>query len=394
MTFMKEKLKILYVLDAYYPFVGGLTGGFKVLAESLAASGHDVSVITQRFEEMKPFEVVNGVKVYRVSSPIKNRFIAGLFMLPLIIEKGRDADIIHTSTYGTMISCWIAKWFVKKPILITVHEVLQDMWDEIYKQPKAFAAKIFERALLALNFDYYVVHSDFVKEKLAKLKPKNKIRRIYCTANYEYFDVRKARPQVARRELGIKDEFIFAYFGRPGVTKGYQYFIKAIDKIVESVKDAKFLLVLSKEPEEGYKNALELVSKCKAKDRIIVHDPVPLISKGPCLRDYMAAADCIVVPSLSEGFGLVVAEACALGRPVVASNAGSIPEIISGKYILVRPKDPDAIADACISVARGNYKKSKKKFFTAEKKATEHLKLYKEILEERSFNKQQLRLSC
>jgi hypothetical protein len=96
MTFMKEKLKILYVLETYYPFVGGLARGFRILAESLAASGHDVSVITQRFEEMKPFEVVNGVKVYRVSSPIKNRFIAGLFMLPLIIEKGRDADIIHT----------------------------------------------------------------------------------------------------------------------------------------------------------------------------------------------------------------------------------------------------------------------------------------------------------
>jgi glycosyltransferase involved in cell wall biosynthesis len=60
---------------------------------------------------------------------------------------------------------------------------------------------------------------------------------------------------------------------------------------------------------------------------------------------YRGAA-AVVVPSRSEGFGLPALEAMARGRPVVASEAGALPEVLGGAGLLVAPGDPDALAGA------------------------------------------------
>ena len=64
-------------------------------------------------------------------------------------------------------------------------------------------------------------------------------------------------------------------------------------------------------------------------------------------QDWMRAAKCVVVPSFwQEPYGLVAAEAVALGRPVVAFAIGGLPEACGGKATLVPPGDIDALADA------------------------------------------------
>jgi glycosyltransferase involved in cell wall biosynthesis len=63
-----------------------------------------------------------------------------------------------------------------------------------------------------------------------------------------------------------------------------------------------------------------------------------------------SAASCFVFPSLAEGFGLPPLEAMACGTPVVASDRPALPEVLDDAALLVDPSDPEAIADAIVSV--------------------------------------------
>jgi alpha-1,3-rhamnosyl/mannosyltransferase len=63
-----------------------------------------------------------------------------------------------------------------------------------------------------------------------------------------------------------------------------------------------------------------------------------------------AGARVLVIPSLDEGFGLTALEAMAAGIPVVASNRGSLPEVVGRGGLLIDPEDPEALAAALESV--------------------------------------------
>lgn len=64
------------------------------------------------------------------------------------------------------------------------------------------------------------------------------------------------------------------------------------------------------------------------------------------IPDLMRAADIVVLPSLFEGFGLVVAEAMASGAVVVATNAGGVAEVMDGHGFLVPVNDNPALLQA------------------------------------------------
>lgn len=71
-------------------------------------------------------------------------------------------------------------------------------------------------------------------------------------------------------------------------------------------------------------------------------------------RRLIAAADILVLPSENEGFGYVLAEAMARGKPVVASRISSIPEVVAeGETgLLVPPGDADSLGSAILELAR------------------------------------------
>ena len=66
------------------------------------------------------------------------------------------------------------------------------------------------------------------------------------------------------------------------------------------------------------------------------------------IADVLAAADVVVLPSLSEGFPFVLLEALAMGCPVVASRVNGVPELIEDHKtgLLVPPRDPQALEAA------------------------------------------------
>jgi glycosyltransferase involved in cell wall biosynthesis len=103
------------------------------------------------------------------------------------------------------------------------------------------------------------------------------------------------------------------------------------------------------------------------------------------------AARFLVFPSLYEGFGLPPLEAMACGTPVIASNAGAVPEVVGSAGLLVDPQDVDGWAETMARLwsdetlredlrARGRERAAQ---FSWERAARETLAVYREALARR-----------
>lgn len=105
----------------------------------------------------------------------------------------------------------------------------------------------------------------------------------------------------------------------------------------------------------------------------------------------MQAIDVLVMPSKAEAFGLVLIEAMANGRPVVASDSGAVPELVSHTRngYLFPEGDPEALADALFDLLNDPDKRremgcqGKRMFlerFRLDREVTETLSLYDSLL--------------
>jgi glycosyltransferase involved in cell wall biosynthesis len=70
----------------------------------------------------------------------------------------------------------------------------------------------------------------------------------------------------------------------------------------------------------------------------------------PARAGLLAGASAFAYPSLYEGFGYPPLEAMSVGVPVVATTAGSLPEVLGDAAVLVAPRDTDALAGALAEV--------------------------------------------
>lgn len=132
-----------------------------------------------------------------------------------------------------------------------------------------------------------------------------------------------------------------------GVTKtlepiyGIEYLIRAFAMLTKEVPQALKLKVIG----DGYlRSSLEQLCQ-----ELGVAAQVEFLGRieHVQLQDYLNQMDIICLPSLQESFGVAAIEACACGRPVVASNVGGLPEIVLDGHngYLVPPKDPAALKE-------------------------------------------------
>lgn len=191
-------------------------------------------------------------------------------------------------------------------------------------------------------FDGIVAISSAIREQCAS-KPYVRADRIVVipsaceAARFEFGP--ETREQM-RAEFGFTPaDLVIAMTGRLRPEKGHAILIAAALSIVAQNPNARFLLLGSgsMHGELGEKIARESLES-----RIVLagfRTDVPR-----CLT----AADIYVQPSLSEGLGTSVLEACAAALPVIASRTGGIPDIIRDNEtgLLVTPRDPDDLARA------------------------------------------------
>jgi glycosyltransferase involved in cell wall biosynthesis len=227
-----------------------------------------------------------------------------------------------------------------------------------------------------LKFDHYICVSQATQRDLVKRVPSNKTSVIYNGIDYDFFDPDKY--DANRKKLALGKEFVYLTYGRPGPSKGIEYVVRAVPDIVKEVPDSKLLLVLSKDKayRKRYDEIIRLISSLGVAAHVVVCDPVPWEELPAVIK----AVDCVVVPSLAEGFGFTAAESCAMGKTVVASRAGSLPEVVSGEFVLVPARDAGAIARAVVEVAGGKVKKGPIKRFPWQENVEKTVELYNKLL--------------
>jgi glycosyltransferase involved in cell wall biosynthesis len=157
--------------------------------------------------------------------------------------------------------------------------------------------------------------------------------------------------------------------------------VKAFDLVAKKFPELHLMLAGPKGWGDAEARLQSAISACSAKERITRLGYVSERARVELLR----TARVLAYPSLYEGFGLPPLEAMAAGVPVVATRAGSIPEVLGDAALLCEPGDVEALAE-CIEevleaseparaalVERG---KERAKFFTWEKTASRMIELY------------------
>lgn len=374
------KMRLLFILENYIPHIGGVEIVFKNLCEGLAKKGHNIDIITHRLKGTKEFEVINKVKIHRIKC-FNSRYLFTFFSIPKTIKLAKKADLIHTTTFNAAFPAWLASKLLKKKCIITIHEVWIGKWNKL-TESGWISSKIhdfLERLIYLLKFDKYIAVSRSTQNQLVNIGiKKEKTQIIYNGIDYTHWNPKKYNGNKIRKRLKLEKNFIYLFTGRPGVSKGLKYLIKAVPEISKQIPDAKLLAIISKDKayKKQYKYIINLIKKLNIQNKVIIHDPIPYKE----LPNYVKASDCVVVPSLAEGFGFVAAEACTMKKPIIASNTTSLPEIVSGRYVLVKPKDPKAIANAVQLIKNKKVKDKGLKKFLLKDNIKNYIKIYKELL--------------
>ncbi|MEI6071538.1 MAG: glycosyltransferase family 4 protein [Verrucomicrobiae bacterium] len=152
-----------------------------------------------------------------------------------------------------------------------------------------------------------------------------------------------------RSEFGIAEGVpVFGLVSMIRGEKGYNHFVNAAAKVLEKFPDARFVIAGDGEPAR--------VEKLRAKIlKMFPRQPSPVLLVG--YRDdvpkVMAAIDVLVLPSKQEAQSLVIPQAFATGKPVIASNVGGIPENVRDGVngFLVSPGDENGLAAAMEQLA-------------------------------------------
>ena len=374
-------MKLTWIVPHFPPHVGGGEKLYCDVCSELVKRGFDIRVVTSASGGLKGHYRIKGMDVYYCDWPM-------LFGHPIvrfkdIIRHIKWCDIVHTAIYSTAIKTNLAAALLGKKCVTTIHEVMGDKWFFFEKNRlKAMAFRIYEKLIISLCSYVHVISeataADFKKyggrcRRLFKiycfldLSPKSLIEK----ADIEFKELFSVKPE----EKGI------LYFGRPAKNKGIFVLLKAI-RLFASKADingrAVFCMILADEPADCRKKVLEYIDQNNMSSFVRV---IPSLPRAELLKA-VSGCDLCVIPSVTEGFGYSAAEACALKVPVIASDGGSLKEVVSGNCLFFRNRDSAGLAKALydfIENGTAHFMSVKEKRFERDRAIDEYVGMYGSI---------------
>jgi glycosyltransferase involved in cell wall biosynthesis len=323
------------------------------LFKGLALKGHKITVLAPHQKGLSISEKTDGVKIFRfryAPSFLENLAYGGemqkkvmgnplniiLFLLFLFsffscsykLTRKKEVDLISCQWWipGGLIG-WLVFYFTKKPFWITLHGT--DL--RILKSSNIFkplARKVLKKAkgvsCVSSFLKDYLVQSGLVKNDKVKVMPMP-------------VDTQKFR----RQRLMSKNEKTLLCVARFTRQKGLDYLIQAIKILFDKGFDFK-TKIIGGGPER--KNLEKKIQELGLSEKVLLLDSIP----SEKIFSHYQESDLFVLPSIEEGFGLVLVEAQLCGRPVIGTNSGGIPDIIEDNVtgLLVKPQDPVDLAKA------------------------------------------------
>jgi glycosyltransferase involved in cell wall biosynthesis len=372
-------VKILHVIQRYYPYIGGAELVFQEIGERLAREGHSVTVYTTDAWDLERFwradrravglvnETRRGVYIQRfpieylplspLTFPALKRGMSLLAQLPfdttpLLFSLARRTpylpdldealdttaehfDLVHTGNISLDSAVYAAYRFARRkniPFVLTPFLHLGESSNEhvvrFYTLPHQL--EMLRRA------DAVVVMTEREGQALTErgVAP-SKIHHIGAGVEPEAL----AGGDAARfREQHEITAPVVAYIGTAAYDKGTVHLVEAMKRVWER-KDVALVLA---------------GSQLSAFERYIADQPDEVKRKihqlgfiaDPVKRDLLAACDVLAMPSRTDSFGIVFLEAWLYDKPVIGARAGGVPEVIREGQdgFMVKFGDVDALA--------------------------------------------------
>ena len=199
-------------------------------------------------------------------------------------------------------------------------------------------------ATTAENATLIVTISKYSLEKIKKYYNINekKVRIVPNGVDTEKF---KPSTNIPKEKFGLGPEPYILFVGSLIPRKGLPFLVKAAKKILKEKPDTKFLIVGDGPLKNQLKNSLE-TSNLLGNFIFLANINEDLL---PAVYN---CADVFILPSIQEGQGIVLLEAQATGKPVVAFDIGGVNEAIHNRKtgLLVKPGSTDDLAEATLKL--------------------------------------------
>jgi glycosyltransferase involved in cell wall biosynthesis len=352
----ESRSKILMISPAYYPSQGGVEVQMRLLVNELVKRGYQITIITKEISGTQKIEKTHGIHLFRLKdSKISLDVWNGFFFIRKNSEEIKKIiaderiDIIHVHHFEMSCSfVYLLKKMVDIPIISTVHTSLHI--DNEYlklrinlKEPFRWIIRIlpilwFEEKSIRAS-DYIIAVSKNLESFCRSLRTDDHTKLMPNAINLRQFN-----PDVEPANYHI-NEFTLLCPGRISPEKGQIYLVDAL-KIIREKIHAQVIFMGSEDQNMG--SVLKKRIRSLNLDKYVHFYPPQPYETVPA---FYKSADIIVIPSLSESFGLTILENMALGNVVVASNVGGVPELIENGItgVLVTPADPQMLAEAIIN---------------------------------------------
>ncbi len=296
----------------------------------------DVSLVSLRKRDLSE-ETLDALGI-DITYLHKSKFDPATLPALLKVIDRKNIDILHLHGYGATTFGRIAGAMRRLPAILHEHANLTDTpW---FQKVADAALERFTDIAIAVSTST----AAFVVQ--ARKIPPEKVKVVYLGAPVDEFARPRSAEEIAavRRELGLlPDDFAVGTVTRLHDSKGNEYLVEAARRVLDERPRAKFFVV----GEGPLRGALEAQARALGLgDRFVFHGFARDVAA------VLSAFDLSVFPSLWEGTPLTVFEALAAGKPIVATDAdGLIDVLTAGRDAVIVPKrDAAALADGIVSL--------------------------------------------